>query len=260
MEIQTELSPSLDILAISRHQKNLKKHVCGREYLTIQCLHCGHNRLVLAGSRDRTCPACAKELYYNIFNRYQDFVKTRKNLKFLTLTWKPVKHQDPEIVRDIGAALVKLRHRKKYAKNWKGILATIECKKTDSGLFYYHVHCIVEGNFIPQKEISDDWREISGFPIVHIQRIWRTPARAFRYILKYVLKGFAFEDPDDKQDFKSSMKGVRYIRSYGEFYNFEYSRGQHVYFPCPDCGSVKCWIVLDFMTESIPLGAPYLIA
>lgn len=241
--IQTSLSPSLDRLAISRHRD---RHICGREFLTIQCLKCGHRHQIRSGSRDRTCPACAKEIYQRIYRKYENFIKTYSDLKFLTLTWRPVREQDPDIVRSIGTAVAKLRHRKKYARHWRAILATVECKKTDSGLFYYHIHCIVSGDYIPQKQISNDWREISGFPIVHIQRIYRTPARALRYVLKYVLKGFSFDEPKDRQKFKESMKGVRYLRSYGDFYNFEYLKARHVSFPCPECGSVRAWILVDF--------------
>lgn len=257
-EVQAPLTPSLDIYALSRHLKNRKvEHVCDRDFITIQCLNCGTNHPVATGSKDRTCPACSKEIYGRMFEKYEAVVKSKKELKFLTLTWRPVKEQSAGLVREIGAAVIKLLHRKKYAKVWKGVLAVLECKKTKSGLFYYHVHCILEGKYIPQKEISDDWREISGFSIVYIKRIWRTPTRAFRYVLKYLLKGFNLFSKGDREDFKDSMRGVRYVRSYGSFYNFQYRTGEHVYFPCPGCGSIKCWVVIDFLTESIPLGVPY---
>jgi len=143
-------------------------------------------------------------------------------------------------------------------KFWKAILAVVECKKSNSGLFYYHIHCIVSGRYIPQKEISSAWREISGFPIVHIKKIWRTPKRALRYILKYVLKGFALVEEKDIKEFHETMKGVRYIRSYGDFYNFEYLSAKHVYFPCPNCNAVKCWVVLEFCdTVDLFDGVPY---
>jgi predicted RNA-binding Zn-ribbon protein involved in translation (DUF1610 family) len=240
---------SLDNVSIKSASENSSfsyGHDCGRNFLTIQCVHCGKRHFVLAGSRDRTCPACAKEIYRRQLLRYGPIVKNRKNLKFLTLTSKPIRKQDPRQVRDLGIWFNKLLHRKKFSKAWKGIIATVECKKSKTGLFYYHLHAIVEGDFIPQKEISDAWCQISGFPIVHIKRIWRTQTKAFRYVMKYVLKGFGFNDDKDKKDFKTSMKGVRYVRSYGSMYDFEYKTATHVYFPCPQCGSVKCWVVLEF--------------
>jgi len=76
--------------------------------------------------------------------------------------------------------------------------------------------------------------------------------------LKYVLKGFELKDPYDREDFKESMKGVRFIRSYGDFYNSEYRSAQHVYFPCPDCGMVGSWIVTEFVdTVDLEEGKPY---
>jgi hypothetical protein len=237
---------SLDILSNKSASDSLfYDHVCGREFLTIECENCGHTRLILAGSRDRTCPACAKEIYSRLYRKYLNLVKHERDLKFVTLTWKPVKTQNPNIVRKMGKALNRLLHRRLYAKNWKGLLATVECKKTPQNKFYYHVHALISGKYIPQKQLSDDWKSISGFPIVYIKRIWKTPVRAYRYIMKYILKGFSFSDNKDRIDFKESMKGVRYIRSYGSFYDRNYRSSPHVYFPCPSCGSVKCWII-DF--------------
>lgn len=243
----TSRQSSLDSISnksASRARKKSYRHDCGREVRAIQCTRCGYRHMIPIGSRDRTCPACAKYFYDRIFHRYRSLVKGMDEPKFLTLTWKPVRHQDPKVIRDIGKAFNRLLHRKPYRKIWKAELATVECKKTKEGFFYYHVHCILDGKYVPQKEISDDWREISGFPIVHIQRIWRTTERAFRYVLKYVLKGFNFEDSCDRENFKSSMKGVHYVRAYGYLYNYKTS--PHVNFPCPRCGAVKCWVLLDF--------------
>ena len=245
-------SPSLDISSLSRHT-----HSCNRDFLTIQCLKCGHNRKVRAGSRDRTCPACQKSIYEKTFEHYAKILKGRNDLKFLTLTAKPVETQDPEYVRFLGRCLTRLWHRKIFRKA-EGLFATVECKKSRSGKFYYHIHTLFSGPYIAQKWISDAWAEVSGFPIVWIKKITRTRNRALRYVLKYVLKGFEFDDPRDQEDFKESMKGVRFIRSYGKFYNAEYRTGQHVYFPCPDCGSVKSWIVMEFAdTVDLPEGEAY---
>jgi hypothetical protein len=177
-------------------------------------------------------------------------------LKFVTLTWRPMRKQDPNVVRDMGKALNKLLHRKAY-KSWFGILATVECKKTKSGMFYYHIHMLVKGLFVKQAQISKDWKACSRFPIVWAKAVTRTPRRALKYVLKYVLKGFAFKSAKDKEDFKASMKGVRYVRSYGDFYNLMYKTGKHVYFPCPCCGAVKSWMLYDlgsFVDQGISNG------
>jgi hypothetical protein len=204
---------------------------------------------VRSGSLDRTCPACSRKIYDRLFGRYLNVVRSkRNNLKFLTLTWKPVSMQDPSIVREIGSCFQRLLDRKPYRKVWKSVLATIECKKTVEGEFYYHLHAILEGGYVKQAQISKDWEDLSGFPVVWIKRIYRTVVRALRYVLKYVLKGFNFEDPQDRIDFKASMRGVRYVRSYGGFYDLKkhygqnYYKASHVPFPCPDCGAVRAWI------------------
>lgn len=244
------IQSSLDTNTISRHSEPFVKsdlsHTCGRSFITIQCLHCGHRHHVAVGSKDRTCPACALSLYRALYEKYEPIVVRRRNLKFLTLTWKPVKVQSAVVVRDIIACFVRLLHRKPYSVVWDGILASVECKKTKSGSFYYHLHVLLDGGYVAQSQISRDWREISGFPICWIESVKRTPKRALRYVLKYVLKGSGLKESKDRLDFKESMYKTRLVHSYGEFYNSQYRSGRHVYYPCPICGAENCWVVLEF--------------
>jgi hypothetical protein len=226
-------------------------HTCDRPFKMIHCLSCETKIPVRAGSLDRTCPACSRKIYDRLYGRYWPIIKKahiRGRLSFLTLTWKPVFQQDPLIVREIGSCFQRLLDRQPYRKVWRAVLATLECKKTDEGLFYYHLHVLLEGDYVKQAQISKDWAALSGFPVVWIKRVYRTVKKAFRYILKYVLKGFNFADPSDKDDFRASMKKVRFVRSYGSFYDLKkhygknYYKASHVPFPCPGCGAVGAWI------------------
>ncbi|MCJ7805906.1 hypothetical protein MUP46_04675 [Patescibacteria group bacterium] len=160
----------------------------------------------------------------------------------LRLSWKPVRYQSANVVRSIIRCFNRLLHEKPYCHVWRGELAVIECKKTPSGMFYYHLHAILSGDYVPQSLISKDWGRISGYPNVWIEavRSWRN---AFHYTLKYILKGFTWKSNKDRETFRSSMKGTRFVHSYGSFYNSQYVAGEHVYFPCPDCGLVKCWVI-----------------
>lgn len=226
---------------------DLKHHICGREKSAIICLTCGQTHSVFLGSRDRTCPACNKQNYARLNNRYKKAILEAKKPLFLTLTAKPVPKQDVKVVRDLGKALTRFLHRKPYNKSYRGVLAVVECKKTSYGWFYYHIHCLLDGDYVPQSQISKDWFECSGFPIVWVERV-RSPTRALKYVLKYILKGFTSELDQDRLDFKKSMKGARFVRNYGDYYAF-YHTATHVYFPCPNCHSVKSWVVWDFSNQ-----------
>ena len=240
---------SLDSNTISRHLKEARfgpiVHTCDRKFITIQCLNCGHRHPIASGSKDRSCPACALSLYRDLYDKYEPIVLRAHHLKHLVLTSKPVKYQSAAVVRRLIADFVRLLHRKPYSIEWKAVLASIECKKTEYGWFYYHLHCLLDGGYVPQSQISNDWRSISGFPICYIKAVYETPKRSLRYVLKYVLKGSSF-DSKDRANFKESMHRTRLVHSYGEFYNSQYQTGQHVYYPCPVCGSENCWIVLEF--------------
>ena len=249
---------SLYLDPVEPKRLDLKTHICKREVSQIICSKCGHVHKIMLGSQDRTCPACMKQQYARLYNRYKaPILEAKDHLYMLTLTWKPVKKQDPKIVRSMRHSLVKFLHRKPY-RSWKGVLGVIECKKTDYGAFYYHLHLLYQGFYVPQEKISNDWRGVSGFPVVWVSKV-RSPYRALKYVLKYVLKGFSFIDTRDRLDFKESMRGVHYISSYGSFYySHHYLRAEHVYFPCPNCEAVRCWLVWDFVDQvNLVEGEPY---
>lgn len=248
---------SLYLEPVEPKKLDLDTHICKREFTSIICSKCGYTHQIMLGSQDRTCPACMKKNYARLISRYKKPVLEAGNhLYMLTLTWKPVKSQDAKIVRSMRKALVKFLHRKPY-RYWKGVLGVIECKKTDYGHFYYHLHLLYQGFFVLQAKISNDWFAVSGFPVVWVSKV-RSPYRALKYVLKYVLKGFTFNEAKDRLDFKASMHGVRYISSYGSFYNYNYMVAPHVYFPCPNCEAVRCWLVWDFVNQvDLIEGEPY---
>jgi hypothetical protein len=71
--LQTSFSTSLDTLAISGHRKKpYPRHICDREFAEIQCTKCGYRHKVRMGSRDRTCPACAREIYGRVYRKYEN--------------------------------------------------------------------------------------------------------------------------------------------------------------------------------------------
>jgi len=69
------------------------EHNCDREFVSLRCKNCERIIRVLSGTRDRTCPECAKELYREKFDRYFEIIKpyvSLGNLMFVTLTWQVV--------------------------------------------------------------------------------------------------------------------------------------------------------------------------
>lgn len=246
--VQTELWPtsgsSLDGIR-NKSALGFHGHTCYRPFLTIVCRHCGCVHRVLSGSPDRTCSACQYPLYERLLDHYSGVLnQIRGRISFLTLTSRPIREQSADHVRLLGKQVNQLFHRRPYCRVWHGVLAVVECKKTIDGLFYYHVHCVLVGGYVPQSQISRDWRSISGHSIVNISEIKRMRSKTvLKYALKYILKGFAFSDERDIETFRATMKGVRYVRSYGEFYDSRYHSATHVAFRCPDCQSTYCWIV-----------------
>ncbi|GAH96845.1 unnamed protein product [marine sediment metagenome] len=94
-------------------------------------------------------------------------------LRFITLTSSP--DSDPaRLGRDLSN-LVK-RIRRKYGK-----FEYVAVKVLEEG--YGVIHIIARGAFIPQRELSKDWKSLRNAPIVDIRAITRTPSRVGNYII-----------------------------------------------------------------------------
>ena len=52
---------------------------------------------------------------------------------------------------------------------------------------YPHYHLLVRSSFIPQKELSGKWAELTGSPIVDVRKILDNFS-SFRYLVKYLTK------------------------------------------------------------------------
>jgi len=105
---------------------------------------------------------------------------------FLTLTWKPrdkfTPAQAAHLMSSKFACLAKRIRRHfpeapfEYALVWEA---------TKAG--WPHMHVVCRAPYIPQRWLSDRWREMLGSPIVDIRAI-KDPSVAARYVSKYVAK------------------------------------------------------------------------
>jgi len=106
--------------------------------------------------------------------------------RFLTLTVNPKCYADPEQrLRKLSWAwrtIVK-RLRRKYGRDAVEYLAVVEETKAGEP----HLHILLRGKYLPQKELSQAMQELIESPIVYIERI-KSTTHAVRYVAKYIGK------------------------------------------------------------------------
>lgn len=80
-----------------------------------------------------------------------------------------------------------------------------------------HLHCIIEGDFVPQAALESEWLRITGrSKVVHLRAV-RCLDKVAAYVAKYVTKAAdntVFADPDA---FDECVQALRHVRSCNTF-------------------------------------------
>lgn len=137
---------------------------------------------------------------------------------FLTLTCNPARYASrDQAANDMKRSLILLRRRifKRYGiKNMPFIVIFERTKKG-----WPHMHILARANWLDQKWLSDQMRELTDAPIVDVRKI-QDQGRAAAYVSKYVGKDpFAFAGCKrwwrshnyeiEKEVFEPLIKGIR---------------------------------------------------
>lgn len=204
-------------------------------YVTIICDSCGHFHRIPLFCKDKTCIFCRKRLYGQTISRYKQVMTGNRSLRFLTLT---IVNRDRLLKSDIDKIRYywkRLYSLKAIKSRIKGGLYVIEITNKGKG-WHIHLHLIVEGDYIPQSYLSNQWHRITGDSrIVYISSV-KNHFNCFRYISGYLLKSPIVGDSG--QILSMVLSSVRIINSFGSWYRI---RRQKALFPCPNCGNTG-WI------------------
>ena len=133
----------------------------------------GEVRVFTSACRLRWCSLCASARRGWITHQVADWIKSVRYPKFLTLTLKhsdaPLNHQ----VNSLYAYFRKFRLCAPMKKGAKGGIWFFQLKRSkNTGQWHPHLHCVIEGAYMPQKKLSEVWQRITfGSKIVHIKPI-----------------------------------------------------------------------------------------
>ncbi|KXB03022.1 hypothetical protein AKJ47_01160 [candidate division MSBL1 archaeon SCGC-AAA261G05] len=177
--------------------------------------------------------------------RYQELFNELVNPKLLTLTLRRSWDLDGLIERAIDG-FRRLRRRKILEKALGG-LYSVEVKPPTELGWYVHIHVVIDGLFMLQGKLSEEWRDITGDSfIVDIRDLRRRKAGVF-YVLGYISSKTKVEETWEgvpkwrKREFEEAVRHRRLIQAFGYFFGTVCASSDS--FECPKCGCTE-WIFL----------------
>lgn len=177
--------------------------------LTIKCNKC----------HDRWCLACGRERAGKISANLLAVMSARKN-RFVTLTLRhnttPLKDQLDRLYR----CFTDLRRRAWWKEHVRGGAAFLEVKVSKAGRWHPHLHLIVEGTYLPQKELSREWLAVTGDSSIVDVRAVDSDGSCAGYVTKYLTKPASsdvYADTDKLDEMICTLRGRRLCLTFGSW-------------------------------------------
>lgn len=168
--------------------------------------------------RDRFCVPCATARARRVREAILAQVAGRR-VRFATFTLRHSRSALRDQIKRIYNAFNAFRRRRDIASRITGGVAILEIKLSDrDGLWHVHLHCLLEGDYIDQRQLSAHWLAVTGdSSIVHICHVGSTSDRV-AYATKYAAKGLdasVFRDTDRAVEAIEALRSVHLFRFFG---------------------------------------------
>jgi hypothetical protein len=178
------------------------------------------NRTVIRANycHDRFCVPCANARARRVREAILAQVSGRR-VRFATFTLRHSRSALRDQIKRIYAAFAAFRRRREIAQRITGGVAILEVKLSDrDGLWHVHLHCLLEGDYIDQRQLSAHWLAVTGdSSIVDIRSVGSTSDRV-AYATKYAAKGLdasVFRDLDRAVEAIHALRSVHLFRFFG---------------------------------------------
>lgn len=137
---------------------------------------------------DRFCLPCARDRSRIIAQNVLEQIG-RSQARFLTLTLKSTNQPLSDLLARLTKSFTKLRTTKLWKNKVTGGVAFVEVTwSSRSDSWHPHLHCLIQGRYLPNKELSKLWRKITGDSSIIDIRFATDNAHVTHYITKYASK------------------------------------------------------------------------
>jgi len=139
---------------------------------------------------NRHCQACASEKRRSLVAAVRERIAPiRQHVRFLTLTLRcqPVPLVDQ--LDRLLASFRRLRQRVFWRKHCRGGVFFVELKLGEnSHAWHVHLHLLVEGEFLKQTDLAEEWHKVTGDSYIVDIRGLHDDAKVASYVAKYATK------------------------------------------------------------------------
>lgn len=170
----------------------------------------------------RHCQTCARRkrtaLVAAVAHRLKE---TRERCRFVTLTLRcqPVPLADQ--LDRLYASFRRLRQRQWWKSRVEGGCLFIELKLGEnSGKWHVHAHCLVEGKFLQQTELAEEWHAVTGDSYIVDVRAVVEDTKVASYVAKYATKPLhsnVVRSPNHLDECICATKGRRLVQTFGSW-------------------------------------------
>jgi len=178
----------------------------------------GEVKVISSACRLRWCSLCSNARRGYITHQVSEWIKKARYPKFLTLTLKhsdaPLSHQ----VNSLYAYFRKFRKAKFVRDSAPGGIWFFQIKRSkNTGQWHPHIHCVIEGNYMPHKKLSKLWQNITyGSSVVDIRPV-RDLEKGAAEVARYASTpaDLTTNSPDDYLELFQSLHGRRSCGTWG---------------------------------------------
>jgi len=226
---------------------------CGAHAWVLQSLEDPHLfRVAASHCRDRFCAPCAREHAQLIGGNLRAHLQDRP-FRLLTLTIQTKRLGLKEAVDKLYDAFRQLRRSALWRRCVTGGVAICDIKRSRDGVHWHpHLHCIIEGKYLPQAAVSAIWRAITLDSYVVDIRHSRNVHHATNTVTRYLTKPIdaqVLRDPHALQAAMRALHGRRLALTFGDW------RGLRLCDP-PPTGAWKAVCPLSKLLKRAELGEP----
>lgn len=189
---------------------------CGAHAIVERCLETGAFRVGCHRCHDRFCVPCQRSRSQTVAARLRAFVARTPRLRMVTLTIQHVPTDRlAELLRRLRDGFRLLRRRPFWRRHVRGGVALVEISHGANG-WHPHLHVVAVADFIPQGELSTEWRRLTDSHVVDVRAVSSEDVGA--YLTKYLTKPAkpaVYRDPDLLAEAIIALKGARMIQTFG---------------------------------------------
>ena len=212
---------------------------CGRCCQAEYSASTNRYRVVASYCHDRLCGPCNRALAAIVEGNICQYLHDHGQVvRFLTITIRHSHLSLSDQITRLYKCFAELRRRDFWKKHCVGGVATLEVKLGKDGRAWHpHLHCLIEGGYVPHKELSEEWLAVTGDSSIIDVRAVDDNEHTVSYICKYVSKPVHHDillDPVKLPEYAAAIKGRRRLITWGTWRGLKLTE-------CPD-DPVTDWV------------------